>query len=79
MSILLITHDLGVMAETCDRVAVMYAGKIVEQAPMREVLLNPEAPLTVGLLDSLPVQVAVGEALRNGDSGQAPDVIRPFS
>ena len=45
MSILLITHDLGVVAEMCDRVAVMYAGRIVEQAPVDDALRRPGAPL----------------------------------
>ena len=54
MSILLITHDLGVVAEMCDRVAVMYAGRIVEEGPVRQIFKNPQHPYTVGLLNSLP-------------------------
>lgn len=54
MSVLLITHDLGVVAETCDRVAVMYAGKIVEYAPVVELFENPRHPYTHGLFRSLP-------------------------
>ena len=54
MSVLLITHDLGVVAETCDRVAVMYAGKIVEQAPVVELFESPMHPYTHGLFRSLP-------------------------
>ena len=54
MSVLLITHDLGVVAETCDRVAVMYAGKIVEQAPVVELFERPKHPYTHGLFRSLP-------------------------
>lgn len=54
MSVLLITHDLGVVAETCDYVAVMYAGKIVEYADVRSLFKNPQHPYTVGLLKSLP-------------------------
>lgn len=54
MGILLITHDLGVVAETCDRVAVMYAGQIVEEASVQEVFHNPRHPYTVGLLSSVP-------------------------
>jgi peptide/nickel transport system ATP-binding protein len=54
MSVLLITHDLGVVAETCDRVAVMYAGKIVEQAPVLELFERPRHPYTHGLFRSLP-------------------------
>jgi peptide/nickel transport system ATP-binding protein len=54
MSVLLITHDLGVVAETCDRVAVMYAGKIVEYAPVVELFEQPKHPYTHGLFRSLP-------------------------
>src|SRR5699024_10112924 len=54
MSVLLITHDLGVVAETCDYVAVMYCGKIVEYADVRTIFNNPKHPYTVGLLNSLP-------------------------
>jgi peptide/nickel transport system ATP-binding protein len=53
-AIMLITHDLGVVAETCDDVAVMYAGEIVEQAPAERVLSAPQHPYTVGLLGSIP-------------------------
>ena len=54
LSLLLITHDLGVIAETADRVAVMYAGRIVEYGPVRDVLRQPRHPYTRGLLASLP-------------------------
>lgn len=54
MSIILITHDLGVVAETCDRVAVMYAGRIVEKGSVSEVFAQPYHPYTRGLLESLP-------------------------
>jgi peptide/nickel transport system ATP-binding protein len=54
LSLLLITHDLGVIAETADHVAVMYAGRIVEYGPVREVLREPKHPYTRGLLASLP-------------------------
>ncbi len=54
LSLLLITHDLGVIAETADRVAVMYAGRIVEHGPVRDVLRNPQHPYTRGLLASMP-------------------------
>lgn len=53
-AILLITHDLGVVAETCDRVLVMYAGSIVEEAPVDELFRSPRHPYTRGLLASLP-------------------------
>jgi oligopeptide/dipeptide ABC transporter ATP-binding protein len=54
LSMLLITHDLGVVAETADRVAVMYAGRIVEEAPVREAFYSPKHPYTEGLLRSVP-------------------------
>jgi len=54
MAVLLITHDLGVVAETADEVAIMYAGKIVEQAVIRDLFKDPKHPYTLGLLDSLP-------------------------
>ncbi len=54
MSTLLITHDLGVVAEMCDRVAVMYAGQIVEQGPVREIFRHPSHPYTVGLMNCIP-------------------------
>lgn len=54
MSILLITHDLGVVAEMADEVAVMYAGKIVEKAPVKELFKTPRHPYTRGLLKSMP-------------------------
>ena len=54
-AIILITHDLGVVAETCDDVAVMYAGEIVEQAPAARVFTAPQHPYTVGLLGSMPL------------------------
>ena len=53
-AIILITHDLGVVAEVCDEVAVMYAGEIVERAPVDELFADPQHPYTVGLLGSIP-------------------------
>lgn len=53
-SIILITHDFGVVAEVADRIAVMYAGRIVEQGTRDEVLTNPQHPYTMGLLNSMP-------------------------
>ena len=56
MSVLMITHDLGVVAETCDRVAVMYAGEIVEEGPVEEIFHNPSHPYTYTLLESIPTE-----------------------
>ncbi|WP_431027969.1 ABC transporter ATP-binding protein [Lysinibacillus sp. LZ02] len=53
-AILFITHDLGVVAETCERVIVMYAGQIVEEAPVKEIFKNPQHPYTKGLIQSVP-------------------------
>ncbi|MEW6073402.1 MAG: ABC transporter ATP-binding protein [Planctomycetota bacterium] len=63
MSMLLITHDLGVVAETADRVAVMYAGRVVEHAGVRELFARPRHPYTVGLLRSRPDLARPGERL----------------
>ncbi|MDY6904585.1 MAG: ABC transporter ATP-binding protein [Thermodesulfobacteriota bacterium] len=54
MAVIFITHDLGVIAETCERVCVMYAGKIVETADVRTLFQRPAHPYTRGLLDSIP-------------------------
>jgi oligopeptide/dipeptide ABC transporter ATP-binding protein len=54
MSIILITHDLGVVAETCDRVIVMYAGQVFEEGPVEDVFRDPQNPYTEGLLRSVP-------------------------
>lgn len=54
MSIIFITHNLGVVAEICDKVSVMYAGKIVEQGDIRDIFYNPSHPYTLGLLRSMP-------------------------
>ena len=53
-SVMLITHDMGVIAETCDRVAVMYAGRVVEIGPVAEVIRRPAHPYTAGLMASVP-------------------------
>src|SRR5439155_16525956 len=54
MSVLFVTHDLGVVAATCDRMAVMYAGRIVETGSVAEVFAEPHHPYTRGLLGSMP-------------------------
>ncbi|HBR59833.1 MAG TPA: dipeptide/oligopeptide/nickel ABC transporter ATP-binding protein [Deltaproteobacteria bacterium] len=63
MAILFITHDLGVIAQVADRVAVMYLGRIVESGPVREVLHSPSHPYTKGLLHALPKLDALDEPL----------------
>ena len=64
LALLLITHDLGVMAEMADRVAVMYAGRIVEQGPVDAIFASPQHPYTKGLLASLP-----GSRVHQGPAG----------
>jgi oligopeptide/dipeptide ABC transporter ATP-binding protein len=54
MAVLMITHDLGVIAQNCDEVVVMYAGRIVERAPVKELFANPRHSYTKGLLNSIP-------------------------
>jgi peptide/nickel transport system ATP-binding protein len=74
MSILLVTHDLGVVAQTCDRVAVMYAGRIVETAAVRKLFMQPLHPYTRALLASLPGER--GRAL-TPIAGAPPDLAAP--
>jgi peptide/nickel transport system ATP-binding protein len=62
MAVLLITHDLSIISEQADRVALMYAGRIMELADVEEMLRNPQHPYTNGLMESLPV--AKGIALK---------------
>ncbi len=63
MALLLVTHDLGVVADICDRVAVMYAGQIVEEGGAEELLSDPKHPYTIGLLGSMPGAAKAGTAL----------------
>jgi peptide/nickel transport system ATP-binding protein len=67
MGILFVTHNLGVVAEIAHRVAVMYAGRIVEHGPVKEVFRNPRHPYTLGLLASMP---RLGDATRMKRAGQ---------
>lgn len=73
MAVVLITHDLALVAEEADRVAVMYAGQVVETGPVAEVFANPRHPYTKGLLDSVPVGAVRGEALKS-IGGAPPDL-----
>jgi oligopeptide/dipeptide ABC transporter ATP-binding protein len=54
LALIVVTHDFGIVAKICDRVAVMYAGKMVETAPIREIFNNPKHPYTQALMNSLP-------------------------
>jgi peptide/nickel transport system ATP-binding protein len=66
-AVMLITHDMGVIAETAQRVAVMYAGRIVEVGGVREVLKEPRHPYTAGLMSSIPRVGATGQKLAQID------------
>ena len=70
-AILLITHDLGVVAETCNRVCVMYAGQLVEQASVTDLFKHPKHPYTQGLIASLP---KAGQTHLKAISGQPPGI-----
>ncbi len=75
-SVLWITHDLGVVAELCDRVLVMYAGQVVEEAMVEELFLRPRHPYTAGLLDSMPtLEERRQESLRTIE-GMPPNMAR---
>lgn len=62
-AVMLVTHDMGVIAEACDRVAVMYAGRVAEIGPVRDVIKHPKHPYTVGLMGSIPSIVHETERL----------------
>ncbi len=75
MAVILITHDLGVAAGTCDRINVMYAGRIVESGPVDDMFEHPRMPYTHGLLESMPrLDHAVGTLLHTIE-GAPPDLI----
>ncbi|BBY26223.1 ABC transporter ATP-binding protein [Mycolicibacterium sediminis] len=73
MAVVLITHDLALVAEEADRVAVMYAGTVVETGPVAEVFADPKHPYTKGLLDSVPVNAERGAHLKS-IGGSPPDL-----
>jgi oligopeptide/dipeptide ABC transporter ATP-binding protein len=74
-AVILITHDLGVVAEVADEVAVMYAGRIVEQAPVRQLFDEPQHPYTIGLLGSIP-RLDVERDRLAAIEGQVPNPLR---
>lgn len=78
-SVLFITHDLAVIAEMCDRVGVMYAGNLVEEAPTSEIFFNPRHPYTQGLLQSIPKMPDNGTRFQKLQSipGSVPNLIFP--
>jgi len=78
MALVLVSHDMGVIAETCDRVAVMYAGRILELAPTKAIFTAPAHPYSHGLLRSIP-RVEEGSDRLSPIPGQPPDLSRPLS
>jgi peptide/nickel transport system ATP-binding protein len=74
MGILLITHDLGVVAQVSDRVSVMYAGQIVEEAPVDQLFYSPQAPYSLGLLKSVP-RISMHSEKLKAIPGQPPSLI----
>jgi oligopeptide/dipeptide ABC transporter, ATP-binding protein, C-terminal domain len=75
-AVILITHDLGVVAETCDEVVVMYAGQCVERGPVDEIFHRPEMPYTWGLLGSMPRLDRERQARLTPIAGSPPSLIR---
>ena len=76
MAVMLITHDLGVVAETAQRVVVMYAGRVVEEAPVQELFTNPLHPYTQCLLESLPkLETGKGERRLTVIPGLVPNLL----
>jgi oligopeptide transport system ATP-binding protein len=75
MGLILITHDLGVVADVADRIAVMYAGRIVEEATVHELYAKPAHPYTIGLLESIPRIDEKGQQLRT-IKGLPPNLMR---
>jgi peptide/nickel transport system ATP-binding protein len=74
MSVILITHDLGVIAEVCDEVVVMYAGRVVERAPVRELFAAPRHAYTRGLLDSIPRLDSIPKQKLKAIPGSVPSI-----
>ena len=79
MAIMLITHAMGVVAETAQRVVVMYAGRVVEEAPVAELFANPRHPYTRGLINSIPRidRAAAGKTRLEAIAGVVPSLLRP--
>ncbi|MFI5034965.1 MAG: ABC transporter ATP-binding protein [Acidimicrobiales bacterium] len=74
MAVLLVSHDFGVIAQACDRVAVMYGGHVVEAGPVNEVCARPQHPYTRALLESIPSLESAGQRVRRaGIPGQPPN------
>ena len=76
LTVLLITHNLGVVAKICNKVAVMYAGRVVESGTIREIFKAPKHPYTVGLLNAIPTRERKRGELQ-GIAGSIPNLLRP--
>ena len=76
MGMILITHDLGVVADVADRIAVMYAGRIVEAADVHDLYAEPAHPYTMGLLDSIPRVDRKGRGALDRSRGMPPNLTR---
>ena len=76
LTVLLITHNLGVVAKTCENAAVMYAGRVVEQAPVKELFRNPQHPYTRGLIQAVPTRQTLRGSLE-GIPGLIPNLNNP--
>ena len=76
LTVLLITHNLGVVARSCERVAVMYSGRVVEESPVRELFKNPKHPYTRGLIAAVP-QKDISRGGLEGIPGMIPNLIDP--
>lgn len=76
LTVLLITHNLGVVAKTCEKVAVMYSGRVIEEAPVRELFKNPKHPYTQGLIKAVPQKETMRGGLV-GIPGMIPNLIDP--
>jgi oligopeptide transport system ATP-binding protein len=78
-AVILITHSLGIVASVCDRVLVMYAGQIVEEAKVEALFAQPQHPYTIGLLESIPRWDASTHEPLKAIEGQPPDMLHPPS
>lgn len=76
-AVILITHAMGVVAETCDEVAVMYAGRVVESGPVFQIFENPQHPYTIGLLSSIPKKGAKKSQRLATIDGVVPSLLNP--
>ena len=76
LTVLLITHNIGVVAQLCNRIAVMYAGNVVETGPVRRILRDPQHPYTRGLLQAIPTETTARGTLQ-GVPGSVPNLYAP--